>query len=169
MGRLRGVGQLGACRWVFPCAVHNRFEHSLGVAHLARTWTEHFQRSQPELGIDDADILCVTLAGLLHDLGHGPFSHFWDGVFLPASTKDEAWCHEDTSCAIIDRLRARNAIDVTPWLQPDDWTFIQALIRGAPPQEGTIPSEQRERLRLGPKGVAGKDKRFLYDIVANTR
>ena len=61
--RLRGIGQLAACRWVFPGAVHDRFQHSLGVAHLAEQWVVHFRRTQPELGIDDVDVLCVTLAG----------------------------------------------------------------------------------------------------------
>ena len=56
---------------------------SIGVAHLARLMTEHLQKSQPELDITDRDVRCVMLAGLCHDLGHGPWSHVWDSMFIP--------------------------------------------------------------------------------------
>ena len=82
--RLRGISQLGTVQWVFPCARHDRFQHALGVSHLASEWARQFQREQPELKITDQEVLCVTVAGLVHDLGHGPFSHFWEGSFLPA-------------------------------------------------------------------------------------
>lgn len=44
---------------------------------------EHLQSSQPELGITVRDVQCVQLAGLCHDLGHGPWSHVWDSLFIP--------------------------------------------------------------------------------------
>jgi len=77
--RLRGLGQLGVASFVYINATHTRFEHSLGVAHLAATLTRNLQRKQPQLNISEKDILCVKLAGLCHDLGHGPFSHIYDG------------------------------------------------------------------------------------------
>jgi hypothetical protein len=54
-----------------------------GVAYLARSMATHLQKSQPELKITDRDIECVEIAGLCHDLGHGPWSHVWDGLFMP--------------------------------------------------------------------------------------
>lgn len=57
------LAQLGTCAWVFPGAVHDRFQHSLGVAHLAGSWAAHFQRTQPELRISAQDVVCVRLAG----------------------------------------------------------------------------------------------------------
>lgn len=134
--RLRGVSQLAACRWVFPGAVHDRFQHSLGVAHLAEMWASHFRRVQPELGITDCDVLCVTLAGLMHDLGHGPFSHFWEASFLPATAdrrRSAVPAHEELSCALFDRLLASNEVDPAPWLEPSGIAARRALATAASP------------------------------------
>jgi HD superfamily phosphohydrolase len=59
-------------------ANHTRFEHSLGVAHLAKTLCERIRQAQPALQTTAKDVLCVELAGLFHDLGHGPFSHVFE-------------------------------------------------------------------------------------------
>ncbi len=77
--RLRGLNQLGVADYVYMNARHSRFEHSLGVAHLAETMASSLARRQPSLKITEKDIMCIKLAGLCHDLGHGPFSHIYDG------------------------------------------------------------------------------------------
>lgn len=70
--RLRRLKQLGLTYMVFPGASHNRFEHSLGVAHLAQKFATHLYNVQrAELEIERRDLRLVELAGLCHDLGHG--------------------------------------------------------------------------------------------------
>jgi HD superfamily phosphohydrolase len=68
MQRLRYVRQLGTAHLVYPSANHTRFEHSLGVYHLAC-------RALEELGVEGAHAQHVKAAALLHDVGHGPYSH----------------------------------------------------------------------------------------------
>ena len=62
---------IGGIYFVFPGASSHRFEHSIGVSHLAREFATNLRIKQPGLGITDADILCVEIAGLVHDIGHG--------------------------------------------------------------------------------------------------
>jgi HD superfamily phosphohydrolase len=66
--RLRHVKQLGTVQLVYPSANHTRFEHSLGVYHLA-------DRALEQMGVEGLDAERVRAAALLHDVGHGPFSH----------------------------------------------------------------------------------------------
>lgn len=67
--RLRGIRQLAMANLVYPGALHTRFDHSLGVCHVAGMLSK-------QLGLDDnSETSLVRLAALLHDLGHGPFSH----------------------------------------------------------------------------------------------
>ena len=62
------------------------------VCYLAGEFIESLHREQSELNITDSDILCIKLAALCHDLGHGPFSHLFDKLFIPKVTrKQEKW------------------------------------------------------------------------------
>ena len=82
------VSWLGASFRVFR-ATHNRFQHSVGTAHLARQMVRNLRTEQPELPISDADEMCVTLA-LCHDLGHGPFRTLLSTLLMraPAGNND---------------------------------------------------------------------------------
>ncbi len=66
--RLRHIRQLGTVSFVYPSANHTRFEHSLGVYHLA-------SRALDQLGIEGKNARRIEAAAILHDVGHGPFSH----------------------------------------------------------------------------------------------
>ena len=61
--------------WFWRGATHNRFFHSIGTAYLAMTFIQNLRHEQPHLQVTDRDEMCVTLAGLCHDLGHPCFSH----------------------------------------------------------------------------------------------
>jgi len=71
--RLTWVKQLGLTYLVFPGAMHTRFEHSIGTYHLST-------RVSQELNIDEHDALTLQYSSLLHDSGHGPFSHTFDTI-----------------------------------------------------------------------------------------
>ena len=76
--RLRRIKQLGGTYQVFQSAEHSRFAHSLGVYQVIRKMLE---TECLDNYLSDYDKLCVMCAGLLHDIGHGPFSHSFEGVF----------------------------------------------------------------------------------------
>ncbi|XP_022083954.1 deoxynucleoside triphosphate triphosphohydrolase SAMHD1-like isoform X1 [Acanthaster planci] len=159
--RLRYIKQLGLCYLVFPGAAHNRFEHSIGVYHLAGKYCRTLQTQKPKLGIYEKDVLCVQIAGLCHDLGHGPFSHVFDNMLIPKlpSNSESKWTHEKASLEMFDHLIDSNDLkgDFKKYRLTDrDITFIKELID--PPQE-----------KNGKRTLDGrtKEKHFLYDIVAN--
>jgi hypothetical protein len=78
--RLRRIRQLGTVDLVYPSANHTRFEHSLGVYHLANRALSH-------LGIEGQQAERVRAAALLHDIGHGPYSHNIEGLIYRQTGK----------------------------------------------------------------------------------
>jgi uncharacterized protein len=96
--RLRRITQLGLASYVFPGATHTRFSHSLGVAYLARTVLLHLKETESPIDITAAKFSSVVLAALLHDIGHGPFSHSFERVL---SDVKGAPNHEDWTGTLI--------------------------------------------------------------------
>jgi HD superfamily phosphohydrolase len=88
MQRLRYIYQLQSARWVYPSAEHSRFVHSLGAMHVAGRFARHlypFLR-QAAGDVPSANYVeeIMRVTALLHDIGHGPFCHFFDDNFLKA-------------------------------------------------------------------------------------
>ncbi|XP_059908093.1 deoxynucleoside triphosphate triphosphohydrolase SAMHD1-like [Gadus macrocephalus] len=173
--RLRNIKQLGGAYYVFPGASHNRFEHSIGVGYLAGELAKSLQKKQPkdELKITERDILCVQIAGLCHDLGHGPFSHLFDGMFIPEARKRQGqdlkdkkkWTHEKASLDMLNHLITVNNLKpvmVENGLElPKDLNFIEELIFG----KRTDPSDSTKKLPY----VGRPEQPYLYEIVSNKR
>ncbi|XP_060731418.1 deoxynucleoside triphosphate triphosphohydrolase SAMHD1-like [Tachysurus vachellii] len=162
--RLRYIKQLGGAYFVFPGASHNRFEHSVGVGYLAGCLIKTLSEKQPELGITEQDILCVQIAGLCHDLGHGPFSHLFDRMFIPRVRPELKWEHEIASVKMFEHLVKENNLEDMMMkdygLSTDDLKFIKEQIAGS-----LNPSAQDTCTYSG----RPEEKSFLYEIVANKR
>ena len=141
--RLRRIRQLAWTDYVFPGAMHTRFEHSLGVMHMATMLYDGIaERSrdvlQSQLGYNEDGIkrhrTLVRLAALLHDVGHSPFSHAAEELFPVQNTESkERYKHEQYSAAIVRRYFAdvikNHPLNTNYDFSADD---IANLLEGAP-------------------------------------
>ena len=169
--RLRSLHQLGTCHYVFPGAVHTRFEHSLGTYYLAgriikciknRTndiqlhgylsqiseLKNYYEKQKYKKCILD-DYICelVKIAALCHDLGHGPFSHVFDDVFIPSVKKNSNYIseelHENRSCIILEHI-IKNNDTLKKIINSNEIQFLKNIIN---------PSKEHNN--------------FIYQIVSN--
>lgn len=129
--RLRFIKQLGHAHYVYPSAVHTRFEHSLGVMHLAGKMVDVIA-AQGNITQREKDL--VQLAGMLHDLGHLAYSHFMDHIIAEClgdeAATTELAAHEDRSVANLLSMNERLAI-----LNDDEVQFVRNCILGTPPDD----------------------------------
>jgi HD superfamily phosphohydrolase len=96
MQRLRRLRQLAGSEYVYPGANHTRFEHCVGVMYLAGKVVENPNVSRV---VTDEEIDLARIAGLLHDVGHGPFSHVFEQLLIKNLEKT----HEDITSWIIEK------------------------------------------------------------------
>lgn len=96
MQRLRRISQLGLSHLVYPGAVHNRFHHAIGAMHLMQEAISVLRSKGVEINEDEAEGACAAI--LLHDIGHGPFSHALEHSIVTGVN------HEDISVLIMNRL-----------------------------------------------------------------
>ena len=113
--RLRRIKQLGAAEYVFPSATHSRFAHSVGVFHSARRLVERIRRESESgrapVAFNPQRAESAEIAALLHDLGHGPFSHVFEQArqdIAKGRKQSPPNAHESFSAAMItsDPIRA---------------------------------------------------------------
>jgi len=149
--RLRNIKQLALASLIYPGALHTRFDHSLGVFHVAKGVLRRLELEKT----DEAQT--VQFAALLHDLGHGPFSHvseqslemFADRSCLPANQKNEeihelitAHLIQTDPClaGILGEHRSQKIIQLL-----NDWPgdpVVQSIVSG-PLDADKLPASQR--------------------------
>jgi len=144
-GRLKHIAQVGGSQYIFKSASHSRFEHSLGVAYLASYVGRKLSKCQPELNITHRQIMWLEWAGLLHDIGHGPFSHLFDKTFCD-NHGDADLSHEERSKLFATYIMGTQ---LKPYFTLEDIAWVCWLID---PKPETVPSEKYQ---------------YLGDIVAN--
>ena len=145
--RLRDLKQLGAVHYVYPSATHTRFEHSLGVSHLAGIMAENLiqyaslhntpEEIYTEVMNKEKTIELCRIAGLIHDIGHGPFSHLYDNQVRNHSEPE----HEERGCEIFKRMVPKYKLNLTK----KEVNLIVEMI---------VPPEEKKKI-------------WLYQIIAN--
>ncbi len=94
--RLRRISQLGLSHLVYPGAVHNRFHHAIGALHLMQEAIAVLRAKGTDISDQEGEAVCAAI--LLHDIGHGPFSHALEHSIVKGVR------HEDISALIMSRL-----------------------------------------------------------------
>ncbi|MEM3660782.1 MAG: HD domain-containing protein [Thermoproteota archaeon] len=103
--RLRRIKQLAGAHLTYPGAVHTRFLHSLGVMLAASKIFSHLTNYYPEKANED-ELQLIRLAGMLHDIGHGPFSHTFEEVL----SEKRRMTHEEVASMLISRTEIADIV-----------------------------------------------------------
>ena len=147
--RLRNIKQLGKIYHVFTGASHNRFEHSLGVFHLAKIYMDILNDKSDDPDsyeiyyyFTDNEYFLISIAALIHDLGHGPFSHLFDDYV-------EISNHEYRSVEIFRHMNKKYKLEFSK----PEIEFIKNVID---------PSNIDLDMKKSPDF-----KKYLYQIVSN--
>lgn len=106
--RLRRIRQLSGAHLTYPAAQHTRFEHSLGVMHIA-SQAGHALQEKGVLKPEDIEIL--RIAGLLHDIGHGPFSHLFEEIIQQKKISHEDFGKNLILKSVIGDILSKNGYD----------------------------------------------------------
>lgn len=128
--RLRRIRQLAMTFLVYPGAVHTRFDHSIGVMHVAGRICARLRELNPER-VSNEDIDRVRLAALLHDVGHGPFSHVSEHLLKKYAPADA-----DTG-QVLEKIHEKITVDIVQSdlqideiLSNEECDFVVNMIQG---------------------------------------
>ena len=149
--RLRRLKQLSTVCYIFNGGNHTRFEHCIGTGFLAQDLIERIFKKQNNNNEIDYIINSVSIAGLCHDIAHGPFSHLFNTI-LNRLNLNCVFDHEIFSKNIIEYLIDNNNIEE---IDKEKINLISSLITGVPLSESNVKSSITE------------DYSFIYQIVAN--
>ena len=159
--RLNSIRQLGLTYLVFPGANHSRVEHVIGVSHVAG-------QMAGAIGLGDEESKLVSAAGLLHDIGHGPFSHTLEHVLSYESSLDHMMLTEriitgeEDNVSPEERAEFPDVPRIHEVLERHDIgpADVASLVRGAPSTEGL------RGIGGVPKGA--RKKKYLAQIIHST-
>lgn len=176
--RLRRIRQLGVSEFVFPGATHTRFAHSIGVYHGARRLMEVIRREQGG-ECDEGRARVALIAALLHDLGHGPFSHAFEGAreaIAESRGKEGVEKHEKYTAKLIlaeeggvrpvlDRIDPALAGQVADLIRADDPADIYHAVVSSSFDADRLDYLRRDRYMTG-TGAGSIDYDWLMDNLA---
>jgi HD domain len=184
--RLRGIKQLDNADIVYMGATHSRLEHSNGVATAADRMCQRIMDRQPYLGCTVKDQLCVKIAGLTHDIGHGPFSHVYEvfvkkvhpGFLMEDPSRQrlykscypdlpEGWQHESTSLMMIDLLLEELGLSIDRNHLDKPLKQIQNVASGVDPRArvyGVSGLTDTEAILTSRHVVSSVDHRSIWDM-----
>ena len=126
--RLRDIKQLSVCYYLFPSATHTRFEHSLGVYHLTKIFINNIKENSINTEFNERNLELITIAALIHDIGHIAFSHMFDHQILynMKNIDNDLKEHEDRSCILIKYMNNKYDLNI----KNKELILIKNLIKG---------------------------------------
>uniref|UniRef100_A0A1X7TTZ3 HD domain-containing protein n=1 Tax=Amphimedon queenslandica TaxID=400682 RepID=A0A1X7TTZ3_AMPQE len=185
--RLRKIKQFAGVYYVYPGGVHTRFEHSIGVCYIAGklvdALNEHPRptKTDKRLWITKEEKICIQIAALCHDIGHGSFSHLYDFAveekLSDDEKKNELSPHEYRSAEIIKNMMNSNLIkelrkfkgSVEAFTSDEEYFKLVKRIITFDKDCKKLPkaiSKRKEEIRKL-VDVFGEEKSYLFEIVAN--
>lgn len=172
--RLRRIKQLGVSESVFPNATHSRFAHSIGVFHTARQLVKIIAREVGTATYDPRRADVAVIAALLHDVGHGPFSHTFEGVQKSrgVAKRHEQWTADIIRSpdgairALLDAYRKDGSFteEVAGLLEAEDPTDIYHAVVSSSFDADRLDYLRRDRLMTG-TGAGAIDFDWLTEQV----